>query len=154
MRRRILVVAEAVTLAHLGRPLALANILEQLGHEVVFACTPSASRWLAMEGRAYEPVWSISSEDFRRSLARGAPLYDRATLLRYVEDDLDIIDRVRPDVIIGDFRLSLYVSARLRKRPYGAVTNAYWSPRYFEITQVPEIPLVRWLGVPVADAVF
>ena len=154
MRRRILVVAEAVTLAHLGRPLALAKILEQLGHEVVFACTPAVSRWLAMEGRAYEPVWSISSEDFKRSLARGAPLYDRATLLRYVEDDLDVIDRVRPDVIVGDFRLSLYVSARLRKRPYGAVANAYWSPRYFEIAQVPDIPLVRWLGAPVADAAF
>lgn len=154
MRRRILVVAEAVTLAHLGRPLTLAKILEQLGHEVVFACAPAASRWLAMEGRAYEPVWSISSEDFKRSLARGAPLYDRATLLRYVEDDLDVIDRVRPDLIIGDFRLSLYVSARLRKRPYGAVTNAYWSPRYFEIAQVPDIPLVRWLGAPVADAAF
>jgi len=154
MKRRILIVAEAVTLAHVARPLALAKILEGLGHEVVVACSPSARRWFDAEGRGFEPIESISQERFLKSLYMGKPLYNTAMLRRYVEADVALMDRVCPDVVIGDFRLSLHVSTKLCKLPYGAVTNAYWSPKYFQYAQVPDIPLTRAVGIKVADILF
>jgi UDP:flavonoid glycosyltransferase YjiC (YdhE family) len=152
--RRILVVSEAVTLAHVGRPLALAGALRRMGHEVILACAPAGHPWLALEGPSYESIWSISSEQFLRSIARGSPLFDARTLKRYVEEDLAVIDRVRPDIVVGDFRLSLYVSARLSRLPYGAIANAYWSPQHFEPAAIPDIALARWLGPSAAVVLF
>jgi UDP:flavonoid glycosyltransferase YjiC (YdhE family) len=153
-KHRILIVAEAVTLAHVGRPIALAGVLRRLGYEVTVACGPAGHRWLRSEGCPYEPIWSITSEQFMRSMSRGSPLFDASTLARYVEEDLAVIDRVRPDIVLGDFRLSLYVSTRLTRLPYGAIANAYWSPRCFEPAPVPEISLERWLGPAVANVLF
>ena len=154
MKHRILIFAEAVTLAHVGRPLALARSLERLGHEVVFACSASASRWLEQESRAYQPIETMSAAIFRHRLARGVPLYDRAMLIRYVQQDIDIIERNRPDFVIGDFRLSLYISSRLCKLPYGAIANAYWSPDYFQLGEVPDLAPVRWFGVAAGNRLF
>jgi UDP:flavonoid glycosyltransferase YjiC (YdhE family) len=39
-RKKILFVAEAVTLAHVGRPLALAQMLDRQRYDVHFACAP------------------------------------------------------------------------------------------------------------------
>ena len=51
-----------------------------------------------------------------------------SSLDRYVEEDLRLIDSFRPDVVVGDFRVSLAISARKARIPYVNVTNAYWSP--------------------------
>jgi UDP:flavonoid glycosyltransferase YjiC (YdhE family) len=101
-----------------------------------------------------ERVWTIAPERFSRALARGSPIYDAASLDRYVEEDLRVIKRFRPDVIVGDFRISLGISARLAKVPYVNVTNAYWSP-YAKIRHVvPEITPARALPLALAQPVF
>jgi len=62
---------------------------------------------------------------------------------------------VRPDLVVGDFRLSLSVSAPLRNIHYVAITNAHWSPyscrKRFPF---PELPLGKWLGMPLASRLF
>ncbi len=56
--------------------------------------------------------------------------------------------------MVGDFRLSLAVSAPLRHIPYAAVVNAYWSP-YADIAYpVPDLPMTRMLGVSLAQKLF
>jgi UDP:flavonoid glycosyltransferase YjiC (YdhE family) len=103
---------------------------------------------------AIEPIESVSSRQFGQALARGKPLYDADTLSRYVEADLALIDRIKPDLIVGDFRLSLSVSAPLRQIPYAAVVNAYWSP-YADIAYpIPDLPLTRLFGVGLAQRLF
>ena len=82
------------------------------------------------------------------------PIYDGEVLERYVRDDLALIDEVQPDVVVGDFRLSLGVSARLRGRPYVTVTNAYWSPCSKLALPLPVLPFVRALGLPAARLFF
>lgn len=150
----ILLVAEAVTLAHIARPLALARVFEKLGHEVTMACSPSARRWLDGEGRPFIAIESISQRQFLNALHLGKPVFDAATLKRHVQADLALIAEVRPDVVVGDFRLSLYTSCKVAKLAYGNVTNAYWSPRFFRYAQVPDIPLTRAVGVTLADMIF
>src|SRR5581483_10131915 len=151
---RILIFAEAVTLAHVARPIALARILRDLGHDVAIAAAPAADRWLAQEPLARVRIESIAPRRFLRALARGVPPYDTATLVRYVEDDLAAIAQVNPDVVVGDFRLSLYVSARRAKKPYGAIANAYWSRRYFPGVDAPDVAPLAWLPRSIADGVF
>jgi UDP:flavonoid glycosyltransferase YjiC (YdhE family) len=151
---RILIFAEAVTLAHVARPIALSRILRELGHEVCIAAAPAADRWLAGENVARQRIESIDPTRFLRALARGLPPYDRETLTQYVDDDLRAIAAWPPDIVIGDFRLSLYISARLAHKPYGAIANAYWSRRYWTGVDAPDIASLNWLPRPVANAVF
>ena len=152
MARRILFFAEAVTLAHVARPLALA---EGLGEdwEVHLACAPGYAHFVRAPWKRHS-LGSISSAAFLAALAKGRPLYDIATLNRYVQEDLALLARVKPDVVVGDFRLSLSVSARKAGVPYLNITNAYWSP-YAKIDYpAPEHPLVKVFGPFLATALF
>jgi UDP:flavonoid glycosyltransferase YjiC (YdhE family) len=148
----VLLVAEAVTLAHYARICSLARSLDPAVYQVVVAADP---RYAALDpGIQPIPIRSISSARFGESLARGQPLYDEATLAGYVEDDLALLDSIQPDLVVGDFRLSLAVSAPLRQVPYAAVVNAYWSP-YADIAYpIPDLPLTRLLGVSLAQRLF
>lgn len=150
----ILLVAEAVTLAHFARIVTLAKALDPAAYEVVVASDP---RYLDLEspvGFAFHPIQSISPGEFAQALARGKPLYSVKTLTRYVEDDLALLERVKPDLVVGDFRLSLAVSAPLRKIPYAALVNAYWSP-FADVTYpIPDLPITRVLGIHVAQNLF
>ena len=106
------------------------------------------------ENVARQEIGSIEPTRFLRALARGMPAYGTATLKRYVEDDLRAIAAWHPDIVIGDFRLSLYISARLAGKPYGAIANAYWSRRYWTGVDAPEVPPLSWLPRSIADATF
>jgi len=153
--RRILFFAEAVTLAHVARPIALAQGLVAAGHDVHIACDPRYRRFV--ENRPWQalPMHSIASERFLQALARGSPVYDADTLRGYVREDLALIERVAPDLVVGDFRLSLSVSARLAGVPYAAVTNAYWSPYHpVRALPLPALPMTRFLPLPLARRIF
>ncbi len=150
----ILLVAEAVTLAHFARVATLAKALDSSMYEVILASDPRYADLEKPFGCAFHPIRSIPSAEFAHALARGKPLYDVETLTRYVEDDLALINRVQPDLIVGDFRLSLAVSAPLTGISYAAVVNAYWSP-YADIAYpVPDLPMTRILGVRLAQKLF
>lgn len=153
-RKKILFVAEAVTLAHVGRPLALAGALDARRYEVHFACAPGHEVMLAGGALKYWPIASISGTQFLAALAAGRPVYDEPTLRRYVEDDRRLLADVRPDLVVGDFRLSLSVSARLARVPYVTVSNAYWSPYVRQHYRVPAIPMARHLPLALADGLF
>lgn len=153
-RQVILLVAEAVTLAHFARIAGLAKALDTARYEVVVASDPRYSNLEEPLGCAFYPIRSIPSAEFAQALARGRPLYSVETLSQYVEEDLVLLDRVKPDLVVGDFRLSLAVSAPLRKIPYAAVVNAYWSP-YADIPYpVPDLPMTRILGLSLAQKLF
>ncbi len=153
-RKKILFVAEAVTLAHVGRPLTLAQGLDDTLYEVHFACTDGYD--FCFQGIPFQRwrIRSIPSRQFLHALAQGKPVYDEATLQAYVEADLRLFDAVRPDLVIGDFRLSLSVSARLRSIPYITISNAYWSPHVRQHYTVPSLPLTRMLPLWLADPLF
>lgn len=152
---RILFFAEAVTLAHVARPIVLANALDPTRFEVVLACNSRYQRFLERMAWQTLPLHSIDSQDFLHALERGSPVYDAQTLRGYVREDIKLIERINPDVIVGDFRLSLSVSARLANVPYVTITNAYWSPYYTQRHfPLPVLPMTKILPIPVAAALF
>lgn len=153
-KRRILFVAEAVTLAHVARASVLAATLTSDENDICLACDPRYNALLGSLPYPTLPIASVSSECFFRALARGSPIYDVAALRAYVEADRALLHEWRPDVVVGDFRLSLGISARLEGIPYLNVTNAYWSP-YADLSYpVPDIPLARIAGVGLAQKLF
>lgn len=150
----VLFVAEAVTLAHVARLVTLATGMQAAGHRVALAADP---RYAPIVGPLPFPVLEIRSMPaarFQHAITRGTPIFDFETLDRYVADDLALLERVSPRVVVGDFRISLGVSARLARVPYVNLTNAYWSPLALIRRVVPEFEWVRWLGVPAAQAAF
>ncbi len=137
---RILVFSEAVTLAHLARPLALIDRLPA-GWEIHLACPDNAyRRFLKGFRHVVHDLGSMAPERFRRALDWGLPVFTNRLLRRYVEEDLGFIERVRPDVVVGDFRLSLSISARVAGVPYYAIANAYWRP---EFQSRPPMPCLK-----------
>jgi len=152
---KVLFVGEAVALAHASRPVVLAQAARAAGHDVVVALDPRFA-WVA-QGSALRlvPIASIGPQRFLGAIARGAPLFDRATLRDYAREDAALIARERPDVVIGDLRLSLSASARVAGVPYVALCNAYWSP-YVAHPRYPVPPLapLRMLPLGVAQAGF
>jgi UDP:flavonoid glycosyltransferase YjiC (YdhE family) len=153
-RKKILFVAEAVTLAHVGRAIALAQALDPALFEVHFACADGYDFCFTDCKFTRWTIKSIPSQQFLAALAQGKPVYDAATLSGYVEEDLELLAQVRPDVVVGDFRLSLSVSARIAKVPYVALINAYWSPHVAQRYRVPNIPLTRFLPIGLATMLF
>lgn len=153
-RLRILFFAEAVTLAHVARPAALAAALDASRYEVHLAQHPRYRELLGNLPCREHDIESIPPAQFAAALARGAPVYDSATLVRYVEAERELLERVAPDMVVGDFRISLPVSAELAGIPCVTLGNACWSPYTRQRYVVPDLPLTRLLGPALAQPLF
>lgn len=152
---RILFVVENITLAQVMRLRVLAAALDPDRYEVHFASSEFDPT--LFEGTAFKqwPLYTIEREAGMRALAKGDRLYEKRTLERYIEDELRLFDEVKPDVVIGDFRLSLGVSAPSAKIPCASLINAYWSPYAVRDSfPVPDHPIVRLVGVARAERYF
>jgi UDP:flavonoid glycosyltransferase YjiC (YdhE family) len=153
-RTRVLIMAEAVTLAHVGRPAALAAALDPQRFEVHFATSPRFDALLGPLPHRRHPLDTIPTERFLAALDRGTPIYTKSDLRDYVREDRALLAEIHPDVVVGDFRLSLSISARLANVPYATITNIYWSPLARQRFPLPELPLTRALGVRAAGLIF
>jgi UDP:flavonoid glycosyltransferase YjiC (YdhE family) len=149
-RRRILFFSEAVTLAHIARPMVLAQALDRSRYDVFFASDP---RFLGLFGDVpfpVRPIRSMSSKRFLQKTRRIPPLFDIPTLRAYVKEHLEVIQEIRPDLIVGDFRMSLPISASTARCPYMAIVNAYWSPLSQWPVPIPDGPVVlQWIAKPI-----
>lgn len=148
-RPRVLFVGEGVTLAHVVRPLQLASQLDPSHFEVRFACDPRYQHLVENKALEHLPIHTIPTEQFLKRVYKAGPLFSLEELQAAVREDLQLITRVKPDVLVGDFRLSLGISAELAGVPYLALSNAHWSPKAHLPCPVPDHPLVRLLGVRV-----
>jgi UDP:flavonoid glycosyltransferase YjiC (YdhE family) len=147
LKRRILFVAEALTLAQVVRLLVLARGLDREKYDVHFACRDFPELLFGDSDFQRSPLYTIDKESGLGRAEKGERIYDASTLTRYVEGELELLGRVRPDLVVGDFRLSLSVSASLAKVPLLTLINAYWSPYAVrESFPVPDHPIVNLVG--------
>lgn len=154
MKRRVLLVGEAVTLAHIARPLMFARQLKSQ-YEVRIAGDQSVHKWLIAEGWEPATIHSLSSKEFLRRLKWGECVFRESELHQNVKEDLVLFDEYKPDVVIGDFRLSLSISCRLAQIPYVSLGNAYWwNLSNSRQLPVPELPITLVLGVCASQWLF
>ena len=154
-RKRILFVAEAVTLAQVVRLVTLARALDPARYEIHFAAARFAE--LAFAGTSFvrHAIRSLAPALVDARVARGQRIYGKRTLAAYVREERALLRELRPDLVVGDFRLSLSISAPLERVPYASLINAYWSP-HAERDQfpLPDHPIVKMLGVRLAEQHF
>ncbi|MCR9105101.1 MAG: glycosyl transferase family 1 [Gammaproteobacteria bacterium] len=151
---RVLFLAEAVTLAHVARPLSLAGSLDASRYDIHFAHCPRYADLVGDQHFTEHAIHSIAPVEFAAALAAGRPLYDLETLKGYVEQERTLLDELRPDVIVADFRITAAVSAELAGIPSVCIANTCWSPYVDQRYTVPDLPLVRRFGVTVAQGLF
>lgn len=151
----VLLCAEAVTLTHVARPAVLVRALAAAGHHPVLACPDRwPAVWRGLPGKRV-PLISLDPKIFLARLAAGTAVYLSTEIRRMVLEDLSLFDAVRPDVVVGDFRISLAISARLAGIPYVNLINAYWNPAAQVLPwPVPENPLVSLMGSRLSGCVF
>jgi UDP:flavonoid glycosyltransferase YjiC (YdhE family) len=153
--KRILFVAEAVTLAQVVRLVTLARALDPARYQVHFASARFDE--LVFRGTHFvrHAIWSLPPAVIDGRVARGQRLYGRRTLAAYVREERALLEAVRPSLVVGDLRLSLAVSAPLAGIPHAALINAYWSPHAVrDGYPLPEHPIVKLLGVALAERYF
>jgi UDP:flavonoid glycosyltransferase YjiC (YdhE family) len=151
----VLFVAENLTLAQVVRLRALAAQLDARDYEVHFAC--SEFEPIAFDGTHFArwPLVTVDRAEALRKVERGQRPYELEVLARYVEEELRLFESVKPDLVIGDFRLSLPVSTRVAGLRHAALINAYWSPYLVrEGFPVPDHPIVQLLGAERASKYF
>ncbi len=151
-RLRVLFVGEAVTLTHVVRPFVMAQSLDPNRYEVHFACDPRHNKLLGPMPFPHHPIRSIPSEQFLHTMARGKLFffYNARTLGEYVEEDRKLLAEVEPDLVVGDLRFSLSVSARLVGIPFVGIANAYWSPYARRRFPLPDVLWSHVFGVTMA----
>jgi len=153
-RKRILFFAEPATLAHVMRPVTMAKALPPEVYEVSLATGRDYRRFVESEGLALRDLAAIGTQAYLAAVAAGRVVFPLPVLDAYVHEDLRHIDAFRPDLVVGDFRLSLAVSARIAKIPYIALSNAYWSPCTRVRYSIPVHPATKRFGPAVPNALF
>lgn len=146
-RPRILFVSENVTLAQVVRLFALANALPESLYDVHFASGAFDPLIFQHTRFTRHQLHTLDKERVIGAMEAGKRLYEKKALERYVDAELELFDRVEPDLVVGDFRLSLSTSTRLRNVRLATLINAYWSP--YAVRNgfpVPDHPIVRLLG--------
>ena len=152
MKRRLLFMAEAVTLSHVVRPLVLAQTLDPEKYEVHVACDPRYDFLFAdLPFRMIPLKSSIQENNLVEKLSSGSPLFDVSTLEAYVKEDLQLIAELSPEIVVGDMRQSLAISTRLTNSTYVNIVNAQWSPFSRIPLELPHNPLAGFLPQPLAQ---
>ena len=95
----------------------------------------------------HHPIHTIPSEQVLAKIAQGRLFYNPRTLRKYVEEDRKALAEIAPDLVVGDLRLSLSVSARLAGIPYVVIANAYWSPYARRRFPLPDVLYTHVFGV-------
>lgn len=149
--KKIVFFSHAVTMAHFSRPLKWIECLDAGQYDIYIATHPDFKKYLPKTGVTFLNLTCIDAKEFSRIVDQALPIYDKATFENHVQEDLQILEKIRPDLVIGDFRHSLSVSCRLKKVKYINITNAYWSPDIALNFPLPEASIVRKLGLKLAN---
>jgi UDP:flavonoid glycosyltransferase YjiC (YdhE family) len=97
----------------------------------------------------------VSPEYAHAAIRRGSHIFDLKTLKQYVDSDLALLRRERPDLVIGDMRMSLNISADLAGVEHWSIISGYLT-RYYSAPQSPPrtFPLLRVLGSRISRVVY
>ncbi len=130
-------------MAHFVRPLVLAEAVDSSLYEIHFFAPAAFSMYLKNKPFTVGTLQTMPGDRFLANIARGAPPFSPAVIREYIRQDRELIRTIRPDLVIGDMRLSLPVSSRVEGVPFAMIMNAYWSPYARRRSIIPALPLTR-----------
>ncbi|MBI4557456.1 MAG: hypothetical protein HY706_07730 [Candidatus Hydrogenedentes bacterium] len=161
-KARILFTPVSDYLAHVGRSVLLARELKARGHEIAFGGAP---RYLCdpnVVSPGEFPVFPLP--DFEqaeglevlRNLCKVPSIH---VLRTHLDHEFRLLDEFRPDLIVCDFRLTMFISARVRNIPVVSLLGGRWLHQYADKPfrgprTNPVYPWLVWmLGEPLTSHV-
>jgi UDP:flavonoid glycosyltransferase YjiC (YdhE family) len=129
VRKKILFIADAVTLSQVVRPMVLARGLDPRKYEVHFASARFDERLFHGTSFTRWPITSASPEKIVAAIASSTPPYGEAALAKHVAEELRLYEAIRPDVVVSDMRWSTTISAPVFGVPCATLIDAFWSRR-------------------------
>jgi MGT family glycosyltransferase len=141
-RKTVAIFADGGFLAHVTRTFEVGRALARcFGHRILFCGAGPYMHIPQDAGFEVRPVYTVDRE-ITMKLARRAGLCSlgwwRNECQRSVDSDLEVLDEIKPDLVVGDMHWSLSTSARARGIPYVAITNAGWTRWYSEPILAPQ----------------
>ncbi len=155
LSQKVLLFANAISMAHPTRMWKIACDLESLGYQVHFATSETYFKYLLPANPYIQlyPISSLSSRDFNDRLYRAQFIFKPDELIRDTQEDSRLVDAILPDVILGDFRQTAYIPARMHGIPFLNVNQCHWSAGFEKQGVLPPIQPVRIFGRTLSSVV-
>lgn len=137
--KTILAVPDGNALAHTTRTVQVASELRKLGYRVQFATDGKYVPLIRAAGFACEPHLTLDPKSVLNICREGRTnYYTEEFLHRCVEADCALFDRVKPDLVLSDFRFSVSTSAEVAKVPHAVILNSLWTNYFSGRLTAPE----------------
>ena len=135
---KFLVIGEAVSLAHVVRPLRISQALSELGHDVCFATDAREfGKFVPMNSAVrFRSLPSIGSRLFLTRTPGRRRSYAGRDIENYLVDDRKLVDSENPECIIHDFRISMNL-LRGSVPCICPIVDAYWVTVPGEVFTLP-----------------
>ncbi|MCB1559283.1 MAG: hypothetical protein KDJ50_10210 [Alphaproteobacteria bacterium] len=146
--RKILILANSISLAHPTRMWKLACDLRDAGHHVEFATSEAFWKYLlpTRQDIKLHPISSITPEEFNRRLFKTQFLFTSQEMERDFLEDSRLIETIEPDIIIGDTRPTALIPARMCGIPYFNMTQYHWAHGLENKDILPPVQAVLLFG--------
>jgi UDP:flavonoid glycosyltransferase YjiC (YdhE family) len=158
--KKIVFAPASGVMSHVVRCLVVGRVLKERGYEIIFAGLPRYLKdpSIVSPGElSYYPLPDFDTDEAMEALRSIKRPYTKETILNHIQEELRMFKELRPDLAVSDFRLTMYISARVAKVPLVSILNAHWLGKHFHGTyHAPDthpIPLAmkRILGKRLAD---
>jgi MGT family glycosyltransferase len=115
-------------LAHVGRCVLVAKELQQRRHKIVFAGLPKYldDRLVAGGSFEYYPLPDFEADEGLQILRRLSRIPSRQVLERHLAAELQMLDDLKPDLVVSDFRLTILISAAVKRVPTVSLLGGRW----------------------------
>lgn len=144
---KILIFAEGVSLAHPSRVSEICRRLQNSIFEFHVA-TPIGFHWIFKDIpniHLYDHP-TISNETFNHRLFQVEFPFTLEELQNFERADEKIIEKIRPQIIISDFRLTAFVAAKKMGIPFMNLIHFYWHPNFKREPLLPHVKPVKIWG--------
>ena len=129
---KFLLIPENNSLSHITKCLSIRDILQSNRHEVHIAIGAKHANFLANLGISHHILADIQETD-----SGGFPSFkwfsNIETIANCIQAEVALINKIKPDRVLGVFRFTLYASSRIAKVPYDSLICGCMIPESTEV---------------------
>lgn len=136
--KKILFFVESISYGHIARSLIISQWLRELNPNIVIACPPSSRTIFDQAAFEIEEINITSPAQIYQRLCQGDSMYVKENLLTYFREDDLLIQKIKPQLIISDFRFTALQLAKKYSIPGVAISEVTCHPSFQPLGTVPD----------------
>lgn len=136
MKLDILVLPHNIGIAHVMRSYLVAKELQKLGYSVKLSYNGKYADMINNNIIIDSIAEDYDEKDYEESLLNSQkriikfPFGDSDRLETIVNNEILLLNEMKPKVVIGDTRIPLFISSKIKSIPYISITNGNLTPYY------------------------